>query len=100
MLDIKIGDVAATSFLTLYCHAIESRSKNPILDDPKAVEITQELNKILSDSNNRLDKDLVKGKLKKEMVTHIAIRAKQYDRYAFDYLEYMKPPSEEIIEFL
>ena len=87
MLDIKIGDVAATSFLTLYCHAIESQSKNPILDDPKAVEITQKLNKILSDSNNRLDKDLVKGKLKKVMVTHIAIRAKQYDKYVRDFLE-------------
>lgn len=87
MLDTKIGDVAATSFLTLYCHAIESQSKNPILDDPKAVEITQELNKILSDSNNRLDKDLVKGKLKKVMVTHIAIRAKQYDKYVRDFLK-------------
>lgn len=87
MLDIKIGDVAATSFLTLYCHAIESQSKDPILDDPKAVEITHELNKILSDSENRLNKDLVKGKLRKEMVTHIAIRAKQYDKYVRDFLE-------------
>jgi len=85
--DIEISDVAATSFVTLYCHAIESQSKDPILDDPKAVEITHELNKILSGSKNRLDKDLVKGKLKKEMVTHIAIRAKQYDRYVFDFLE-------------
>lgn len=87
MSDIEISDVAATSFVTLYCHAIESQSKDPILDDPKAVEITHELNKILSGSKNRLDKDLVKGKLKKEMVTHIAIRAKQYDRYVFDFLE-------------
>ena len=87
MSDIEISDVAATSFVTLYCHAIESQSKDPILDDPKAVEITHELNKILSGSKNRLDKDLVKGKLKKEMVIHIAIRAKQYDRYVFDFLE-------------
>lgn len=87
MSDIEISDVAATSFVTLYCHAIESQSKDPILDDQKAVEITNELNKILSGSKNRLDKDLVKGKLKKEMVTHIAIRAKQYDKYVFDFLE-------------
>ena len=85
--DIEISDVAATSFVTLYCHAIESQSKYPILDDPKAVEITQELNKILSGSKNRLKEDLVKGKLKKEMVTHIAIRAKQYDKYVRDFLE-------------
>ena len=87
MLDIEIGDVAATSFVTLYCHAIDKQSKNPILDDPKAVEITQELNKILSGSKNRLDKDLVKGKLKKKMVIEIAIRAKQYDKYVRDFLE-------------
>ena len=84
---IEISDVAATSFVTLYCHAIESQSKDPILDDPKAVEITHELNKILSGSKNRLDKDLVKGKLKKELVIHIAIRAKQYDKYVGDFLE-------------
>ena len=87
MSDIEISDVAATSFVTLYCHAIESQSKYPILDDPKAVEITHELNKILSGSKNRLEEDLVKGKMKKEMVTHIAIRAKQYDKYVRDFLE-------------
>ena len=85
--DIEISDVAATSFVTLYCHAIESQSKDPILDDQKAVEITRELNKILLVSENRLDKDLVKGKLKKELVIHVAIRAKQYDRYVRDFLE-------------
>lgn len=87
MPDIEIGDVAATSFVTLYCHAIESQAKDPILDDPKAVEITHELNKILCGSKNRLDKDLIKGKLRKEMVIHIAIRAKQYDKYVCDFLE-------------
>jgi len=44
-MNINIGDVAATSFVTLYCHAIESQSKDSILNDPKAVEITRELNK-------------------------------------------------------
>jgi methyltransferase (TIGR00027 family) len=86
--DIEISDVAATSFVTLYCHAIESQSKHPILDDPKAVEITLELNKILSGSIKRLSRDLVQGKLKKQLVIHIAIRAKQYDRYVSDFLEH------------
>lgn len=88
MSDIEISDVAATSFVTLYCHAIESQSKHPILDDPKAVEITLELNKILSGSIKRLSRDLVQGKLKKQLVIHIAIRAKQYDRYVNDFLEH------------
>jgi len=86
--DIEISDVAATSFVTLYCHAIESQSKHPILDDPKAVEITLKLNKILSGSIKRLDRDLVQGKLKKQLVIHIAIRAKQYDRYVSDFLKH------------
>jgi len=39
----EIGDVAATSFITLYCHALETLSDNPLLSDPKSVEITTEL---------------------------------------------------------
>ncbi len=49
-MNLLIGDVAATSFVTLYCHAIESQSRAPILKDPKAVEITHELNKLLANS--------------------------------------------------
>ncbi len=30
-LNIKIGDVATTAFVTLYCLAIESQSRDPIL---------------------------------------------------------------------
>ena len=84
---IKIGDVAAPSFVTLYCHAIESQSRDPILNDPKAVEITHELNKILCNSNIKLERDLAEGKLDKQLVVHVAIRAKQYDKYAGKFLE-------------
>jgi O-methyltransferase involved in polyketide biosynthesis len=86
LLNVKIGDVAATSFLTLYCHAIESQSKDPILVDPKSVEITHELSKILSGSNNNLYKNLIRGKIDKQLVVHIATRAKQYDKYACDFI--------------
>ena len=85
--DLKISDVGVTSFLTLYCHALETQSKDPILNDPKAVEVVRELNKILSKSKNRLERDLSEGKLKKSMVVHIAIRAKKYDKYVSDFLE-------------
>ncbi len=87
LLNIKVGDVAATSFVTLYCHAIESQSKNPILNDPKAVEITHELNKILSKSRNKLEKNLAEGKMDKQLVVHVAIRAKQYDKYVGKFIE-------------
>ncbi|MCJ7795017.1 MAG: class I SAM-dependent methyltransferase [Methanoregulaceae archaeon] len=82
-----IGDVAATSFITLYCHALEALSDNPILSDPKSVEITTELNKTLSRSKHTLDRILVAGTLDKMLVVHIAIRAKKYDDDARDFLQ-------------
>jgi O-methyltransferase involved in polyketide biosynthesis len=82
-----IGDVASTSFITLYCHALETLSDNPILPDPKSVEIMTELNKTLSRSQNPLDRTLVAGTLDRRLVIHIAIRAKKYDEYARDFLE-------------
>ena len=83
---IELGDVATTGLFTLYCHAIESKSKNPMLKDPKAVEIVGELNKVLSKSDKKLDKIMVKEKIKKMMVATIAIRAKRFDQYVTDFL--------------
>lgn len=82
-----INDVSQTSFITLYCHALETLSAHPILSDPKSVEITSELNKTLSSSERELDRILVSGKLPESVVVHIAIRAKRYDEYAKDFLE-------------
>ena len=82
-----ISDIAATSFVTLYCHALETLSDDPVLSDPKSVEITTELNKILSLSKNTLDRILVSGTLDTKLVVHIAIRAKKYDDYARDFLK-------------
>jgi O-methyltransferase involved in polyketide biosynthesis len=81
-----IGDVATTSFVTLYCHAIETRADRPILSDPKSVEITTELNKRLSSSQGPLEKALVSGTLDRRLDVHIALRAKRYDDYARDFL--------------
>jgi O-methyltransferase involved in polyketide biosynthesis len=86
-MNIDIGDVASTLFVTLYCHAIESQSKDSILNDPKAVEITQELNKILCNSNIKLERELTEGKIDKRQVVHLAIRAKQYDKIVGKFLE-------------
>jgi O-methyltransferase involved in polyketide biosynthesis len=82
-----IGDVASTSFITLYCHALETLSDNPLLSDPKSVEIMIELNKTLSASENTLDRTLVSGTLDRRLIVHIAIRAKKYDDYARDFLK-------------
>ena len=92
---INIADVAATSFVILYCHAIESQSKDSILKDPKAVAITHELNKTFFNSNNKLERDFAEGKLDKQLVVHVAICAKQYDRYAGEFLE--RSPEEVVV---
>jgi len=82
-----MGDIAATSFVTLYCHALESLSDDPILSDPKSVGIMNELNKTLSPPDHMLDRILVAGTLDRRLVVHIAIRAKKYDDYARNFLQ-------------
>jgi O-methyltransferase involved in polyketide biosynthesis len=81
-----ISDVASTSFITLYCHALDTLSDNPILPDPKSVEIITELNKTLSRSDRRFDRTLVAGTLNRRRVVHIAIRAKKYNEYVRNFL--------------
>jgi methyltransferase (TIGR00027 family) len=83
----NLGDVAATSLVTLYCHAIETQSAEPILSDPKAVEITRELSTRLAGSDEPLHRDLVRGSLDPRLVVHIAIRAKRYDDYVREFLK-------------
>ena len=82
MQKLDIGDIASTSLVTLYCRAIESQKEDPIINDPKAVEIKNRLDKIFSDSDNRLERSLALGKINKNLSVHIAVRAKRYDEYA------------------
>lgn len=85
--EISLGDVAVTSLVTLYCHAIESLSENPILYDPKSVEVVARLDHILSVSGKPLERTLAKGTLDPNLVVHIALRARRYDQYVKDFLE-------------
>jgi methyltransferase (TIGR00027 family) len=82
----ELGDIEATSLLTLHCHALESQSKNPILDDPTAVEIVGKLAPTLSKSKNTLYKKMAKGKIDKNLIVHVALRAKKYDEYIRSFL--------------
>jgi O-methyltransferase involved in polyketide biosynthesis len=83
---ISLPDVAETGMLTFYCHAIESQNPNPILLDQKAVEISRQLNPVFANSSSRLLRDLAEGKVKKELVVHITLRASRYDEYAKSFL--------------
>lgn len=82
-----LGDLAATSLITLYCHAIETRSKEPLLYDPKSVEIAEALDRVLAGSDKRLERDMAGRNLNPALVVHVAIRAKKYDNYVRDFLK-------------
>ena len=84
---IALPDVAETGMLTFYCHVIESQSPNPILLDEKAVEISRQLSPIFANSSSGILRNLAKGKIKKELVTHITLRAKKYDEYVNSFLK-------------
>jgi len=85
--NIVLSDVAGTSLITLYCHALESQSGTPILEDPRAVEIVDKLNPILSESPNMLYRKLTWGKIDKRLVVHVCMRARRYDEYVRDFLK-------------
>jgi methyltransferase (TIGR00027 family) len=87
LFDIQISDVSSTMLLTLYTHSIESCSKDPLLSDPMAVEITSQLNPQLAASPERMYRALAAGKLDRKLVTFITLRAGRFDKYAHDFLE-------------
>ena len=86
-MELNINDISETAFLTLYCHALDAQSNIPILNDKSSVRITEALNIQLSNSKRKLHKILVKGKIKKPMIVHTAVRAKQYDKYVKDFVK-------------
>jgi methyltransferase (TIGR00027 family) len=84
---IALDDVAATSLITLYCHALESQSRNPIITDPKAVELMQLFSPELARSENRLHRKMAAGRLDQKMIVYIAVRTRRYDQYVTDFLK-------------
>ena len=80
-LNININDISETAFLTLQCHAIDAESVSPILNDSSSVEILNILKGYFSKSSSALHKKLFQNKVKKNLVTHIVVRAKKYDSY-------------------
>ena len=50
----EITNVSSTMLMTLYCRALESKSDEPILKDPKAEEIVDAINDELKKSSTKL----------------------------------------------
>jgi len=87
----RITDISETLLIPLYCRALESQSKNPVLIDLKAVEITNELNKIFEKSDSSLHQSLSKGKMRrklgKKLNVALCLRTRKFDRYCTSFLE-------------
>ena len=96
----KITDISETLLIPLYARAIESQTEKPILIDKKAVEITQELNKIFLKSDSKLHKTLLKGQVRrrmgKKLNATLALRTRKFDSYCIDFLD--KNPDGIIVE--
>jgi len=82
---LPTGGVSRTSFITLYCHAIDARSEKPILNDVKSLEIAAEIDRIRAGSKKDHALDLPR-KISHPLVPYIATRARQYDRYVREFL--------------
>lgn len=58
---------------------------HPLLHDPQAVAIAEKLTPILAQSDKKMHRRPVKGKLDSRLVVHIALRARRYDAYTRDF---------------
>lgn len=96
----KITDVSETLLIPLYSRALESQTKNPILIDKKAIEITKELNKIFEKSDSPLHQTLSKGKMRKKLGKKLnvalTLRTRKFDRYCTSFLK--KNPNGIVVE--
>ena len=96
MEDFDFSDISETLLIPLYARAIESKSENPILTDKKAIEIADKLNIVFSKSENKLHKNLSKGKFRKKLDVTLSMRTKKFDEYVLDFLK--KSPDGIVVE--
>ncbi|MDQ7825926.1 MAG: class I SAM-dependent methyltransferase [Candidatus Eremiobacteraeota bacterium] len=82
---LELSDVSNTGLLTAFCHAVESRSKEPLLEDPRAEAIADRLKPMLESSPERLLRSIARGRFQAGLVVHLALRARKYDQYARDF---------------
>jgi O-methyltransferase involved in polyketide biosynthesis len=85
--DIHLDAVSETLFLPLYALALESLRPNPIMVDRGAVDLTRQLNASFANSDKRIYRQLAKGRLPRTLLTSMALRIRQYDRYVMAFLE-------------
>lgn len=80
-MDVEVGQIAQTAFLTLQCHALDASSEHPVLNDIESIRIF----KALTEKTGY--QDVKSNRINKGLISHIALRARQYDLFAKSFIE-------------
>ena len=91
----KLSNVGETALLTLYARAIESCSKDPILQDEQAAGMVSRLDPLLESRQSAMARQLLQRSIDPKLVVHIALRSEKYDRYAQEFVA--KHPASTIV---
>lgn len=85
--NMNINDVSATAIMTLACHAVDARQKNPILNDLESVKTIDWLKTTMGEGDSVLVRKVFNGRLDRKLWVHIVLRAKRYDAYVQEFIE-------------
>lgn len=77
------GNVAETMLITLYTRAVETETRNPIVEDWKAVEIV----KRLKEHNPEIVTKFKKTPNFKKLAAFISMRARRFDHFVRNFVE-------------
>ncbi len=82
----SISEVSGTMLITLFARARESLSTDPIIKDPKAVEMIEIIKKAIVGSDNPIHKKILSNKYNQKLAVTMALRCRRFDRYVLDFL--------------
>ncbi len=90
-------EVSGTMLITLYARAKETQSPDPVITDPKAVEMIGIIKKEIAGSDNPIHRKILKDQYNTKLAVTMALRSRRFDRYVLDFL--LKNPEGTVINF-
>ena len=82
----QLSAVSNTALVTLWARALEARSDDPLLTDPAAIALTEQLRPALATQATPFHQQLVADKLPKQLIILMALRARHFDQMARNFL--------------
>src|SRR5512133_2211957 len=79
----------------LYARAKESVSRDPIIKDPKAVEMIETIKKEIAGSANPIHKKILNDRYNPKLAVTLSLRSRRFDLYVNDFLS--KYPAATVI---